>query len=156
MSDNPWKRHAFTPSVFYRDPKGMLDWLEAAFGFKRTMVITDDTDAVVHAEMAFGDGVIMIGGEWAAWAKSPVSADGVNTQNTHVHMDDGLDDHCHRARTAGATITMEPQEQFYGDRVYRAVDPEGHSWAFAQSTRRVGREDAEQASGLKIEGWADL
>jgi len=42
---------------------------------------------------------------------------------------------------------------FYGDRVYAARDLEGHVWSFGQSIRRGSREDAEQASGLRIDGW---
>lgn len=57
------------------------------------------------------------------------------------------------APAAGATILTEPEDQFYGDRTYRARDPEGHVWTFAQTVRRVSREEAEAASGLKIEGW---
>jgi hypothetical protein len=50
-------------------------------------------------------------------------------------------------------ILAEPSDQFYGDRTYRARDLEGHIWSFAQTVRQVSREQAEQASGLKIEGW---
>jgi uncharacterized glyoxalase superfamily protein PhnB len=59
-----------------------------------------------------------------------------------------------RARGAGATILAEPSDQFYGDRTYRAADLEGHVWSFGQTVRQVSREQAEVASGLKIEGWA--
>ena len=48
---------------------------------------------------------------------------------------------------------MEPADQFYGDRTYMARDPEGHAWSFAQTVRYVTREEAEKASGLKIDGW---
>ena len=34
------------------------------------------------------------------------------------------------ARAAGAKIIAEPETQFYGDRTYRAKDPEGHIWTF--------------------------
>jgi hypothetical protein len=44
-------------------------------------------------------------------------------------------------------------DQFYGDRTYRARDPEGHVWTFGQTVRHVSREEAEKESGLKIEGW---
>ena len=44
-------------------------------------------------------------------------------------------------------------DQFYGDRVYAARDPEGHVWSFGQTVRKVSREEAKQASGLKIDGW---
>lgn len=156
MSDDPWKRHAFTPSVIYQEPAAMLDWLEQAFGFRRAMVITDEAGAVAHAELSFGDGIVMVGGEWSASARSPRSVGGANTQTIHVHLKDDLEAHCARARAAGARIIMEPEEQFYSDRVYRALDPEGHAWVFAQTVRWVSREDAEKASGLKIDGWADI
>jgi uncharacterized glyoxalase superfamily protein PhnB len=71
----------------------------------------------------------------------------------HVHLADGIDAHCDRAKAAGASILQEPADQFYGDRSYRARDPEGHVWTFGQTVKRVSREEAEQASGLKIEGW---
>ena len=71
----------------------------------------------------------------------------------HVQLEKGIDAHCERARAAGAVIVREPADQFYGDRVYAARDPEGHVWSFAQTVRRVSREEAEKASGLKIEGW---
>jgi hypothetical protein len=50
-------------------------------------------------------------------------------------------------------ILQEPTDQFYGDRTYRARDPEGHVWSFGQTVRVVSREEAEKASGLKIVGW---
>lgn len=39
--DDPWKRPAFGSAVFYKDPKAASKWLERAFGFETTMVITD-------------------------------------------------------------------------------------------------------------------
>ena len=58
-----------------------------------------------------------------------------------------------RGLAAGATSVMEPSNQFYGDRTYAARDPEGHVWSFSETVRQVSREDAEEASGLKIDGW---
>jgi hypothetical protein len=48
---------------------------------------------------------------------------------------------------------MEPADQFYGARTYRAKDPEGHVWTFGQTIRDVSRDEAERVSGLKITGW---
>ena len=117
------------------------------------MVITDSSGAVGHAEMRFGDGTIYLGGEWAEFTASPAAIGGRNTQVVHVRVD-GLDAHCESARRAGAVIVMEPQDQFYGDRTYRARDLEGHSWTFAEPVRAVTREEAEKASGFTIKGWA--
>ena len=144
----------FTAAVTYRDPKAALDWLARAFGFEVTMAIDgpDEAPEMCHYEMAVdGRGRIMIGGEWADWSRSPASVGGVNTQTTHVDLDGDLDAHCERARAAGATIAAEPEDQFYGDRTYRAVDPEGHAWTFSAHVRDVSRAEAEAAIGQKIE-----
>ncbi len=65
-------------------------------------------------------------------------------------LEDGLDAHYEHARAAGAQITAEPEDQFYGARVYRALDPEGHVWNFSQEVRVVSGEEMEAATGLKI------
>jgi uncharacterized glyoxalase superfamily protein PhnB len=128
-----------------------LAWLEQAFGFERAMVIKDAEGGLAHSQMTFGNGYIMVGREWTDFTASPASLGGKNTQYLHVHLDDGIDAHCACAREAGAEILQEPEEQFYGDRTYRARDPEGHVWTFAQNIRPFSVEDSEKATGLKIE-----
>jgi uncharacterized glyoxalase superfamily protein PhnB len=151
--EDPFRRPSLGSGVFYRDPWAALDWLEKAFGFERSMVISDQDGRLAHAEMRFGDGYIMVGSEWAEFIASPASVGGKNTQSIHAQLQDGIDAHCERARAAGAAILQEPADQFYGDRTYRARDLEGHVWTFAQTVRYVSRQEAERASGLKIEGW---
>jgi uncharacterized glyoxalase superfamily protein PhnB len=150
---NPFGRPTFMSALFYKDPMAALAWLERAFGFERVMLITDKDGNLAHSEMRFGDGMIMIGSEWTDYVASPASTNGRNTQTLHVQMDDGIEAHCARAKAAGAVIIREPEDQFYGDRTYSARDPEGHVWVFGQNVKTVSREDAEKASGLKIEGW---
>ena len=82
-----------------------------------------------------------------------MSLGGRNTQTTHIHVETDIDAHCARARRAGAVIIADPETQFYGDRTYSCRDLEGHIWTIAQSVRPTTREEAEAASGLKIEGW---
>ena len=57
-----------------------------------------------------------------------------------MYVDD-VDAHYARAKRAGATILEEPTDQFYGDRRYRAADPEGHHWCFATHVRDVSAEE---------------
>ena len=152
--EDQFHRHAFSPAVFYRDPAAALDWLARAFGFERAMVITDDSGAIVHSEMRFRGGLIHVGTEWADFTASPRTTGGKCTQYLQILLETDLDAHCERARRAGAEILREPEDQFYGDRVYQARDPEGHVWSFCLPVRKVSREEAEATSGLKIEGWA--
>jgi uncharacterized glyoxalase superfamily protein PhnB len=146
-----------TPAVFYRDPLAAMRWLENAFGFETSMLVTDDQGQLGHAEMKAGEAAIGIGGEWAssellgpAAMKSPASLGGVGTQFIRVHLTADIDAHCEAARNAGAHITQEPADQFYGSRTYRALDPEGHVWNFDQPVAEVSIEQMETASGLTI------
>jgi len=148
---------AFIPVVFYRDPKAALHWLEQAFGFETSMLVTDDSGRVGHAEMSFGDGRFGVGEEWGAEGligpakmRSPASLDYVGTQFIRVTLESGIDAHCARAEAAGARITQRPADQFYGARVYRALDLEGHVWNFDQAIEDVSLADMEKASGLTI------
>lgn len=87
--------------------------------------------------MTYDGGVVMIGSEWADWTRSPTSLGGKNTQRVHVLIQRDIDDHCARAKRAGAKIVMEPADQFYGHRTYVATDLEGHYWSFAQPVRNI-------------------
>jgi uncharacterized glyoxalase superfamily protein PhnB len=142
-------RPAFISSIIYKDNRAALKWLQNAFGFEASEVLTAANGDIVHAEMSHGDGVIMIGSEFAEWTKSPASIGGKNTQRVHVRLSDGIDEHCAHARQAGAEIAMDPADQFYGDRAYMAVDPEGHHWSFSQPIKFVSKEEMEKASGFK-------
>jgi len=141
----------FTPALFYLDPFAALDFLERAFGFERVLVLTDEHGNLAHSQMNFRGAAVMIGSEWSDDHRSPASLGRKCTQTVHVALEDGIDAHCEQARAARAEILAEPDDQFYGDRTYRARDPEGHIWTFSQPVRRVGRAEAEKASGLTIE-----
>jgi uncharacterized glyoxalase superfamily protein PhnB len=149
----PQPRLRFTSALTYQDPRAALAWLERALGFEIAMLIEDEAGHVAHAEMRHGEALIMIGGEWTEDHRSPKSVGGKNTQTVHIEITTDVDEHCARARAAGAEILMEPQDQFYGARTYRCRDPEQHMWTVAQFIEEVSREQAAERSGLKITGW---
>ena len=142
------KRPTIASCPCYRDPKAALAWLETAFGFEPTMVILMPDGSLAHSEMRFGDGMIMVGNEWSDAHKSPASIGGKNTQSTHIQLDEDIDAHCERARKAGAIIEQEPDTQFYGDRTYRCIDPEGHIWTFGQTVEVMTPEQWDKVAGV--------
>lgn len=150
MASSPPRRPAFIPSLAYKDNRAALTWLETAFGFEPSEVLTDVEGNIAHAEMTHDDGVVMIGSEWADWTRSPASLGGKNTQRVHVRIESGIDEHCARARRAGAKIVKEPADEFYGDRTYIAADLEGHYWTFSQPVRNVTKEEMERTTGFKF------
>lgn len=147
-------RPTLSTSLSYRDPRAAIAFLEKAFGFELTLLVEDDAGQVAHSEMAFGSGVVMVGGEWSADHQSPASVGGKNTQSVHVQIDTDVDAHCARAKAAGAEVFAQPSDQFYGDRTYRCRDPEGHIWTVGQTTKVLSLEEMAAASGLKISGHA--
>jgi uncharacterized glyoxalase superfamily protein PhnB len=150
----------FTAALHYRDPKAAVAWLERAFGFETTMAIEapDGDPTMCHYELGLGGrgGRIMVGGEWTDHTRSPASVGGVNTQTTYAALAGDIDAHYERARAAGAVIVAEPQDEFYGDRTYRAADPEGHVWGFSTKVREVSKAEAEAAINAPIQAknWA--
>ena len=149
MSD-VYRPKGLSSAVTYQDPKAAYRWLETAFGFEPLFVILDGNGNLVHSEMSFGNSVVMIGSQWNDDHKSPRAIGGKNTQSVHVQLAQGedLDAHCARARGAGAIILQEPATQFYGDRTYRAKDPEGHIWTFGVTVQKLTPEQWDKASGL--------
>ncbi|SAK81130.1 glyoxalase/bleomycin resistance protein/dioxygenase [Caballeronia pedi] len=145
-----YRSKGLSSALSYQDPKAAFRWLEAAFGFEPMFVILDTDGNLAHSEMSYGESVVMIGSEWSDDHKSPRSVDGKNTQSVHVQLAEGedIDAHCAHARAAGASILAEPQTQFYGDRTYRAKDPEGHIWTFGVTVERMTPEQWDKASGL--------
>lgn len=153
MATDSINEPVFTSSVCYRDPKAALPWLEQAFGFETIMAIDGPPEApeMCHYEMSLeGRGRIMVGAEWSTLVRSPASLNGANTQSVHVNVAGDVNAHCERARANGATIEMEPADQFYGGRVYRAADLEGHIWVFSAHVRDVSLEEAQAALGSPI------
>ena len=45
----------------YRNAGAAIDWLCGAFGFERKMVVPADGGRAAHAELTFGNGMIMLG-----------------------------------------------------------------------------------------------
>jgi uncharacterized glyoxalase superfamily protein PhnB len=138
------EKRALSSAVVYRDPKAMLTFLDKAFGFEVTLLIEDADGKLAHSQMTYGDSTVMIGNEWTDEHKSPASIGGLMTQTVHIQLADRegtVDEHCDRARKAGAVILVEPETQFYGDRTYRCKDPEGHIWTVSQTVEAMTPEE---------------
>lgn len=140
---------AITPALVYLNPRAALDFLRDAFGFELDLLIEDENGNLAHSQMVYGDGKIMVGNEWSDDHRSPKSIGLKCTQSVHMHLQENIDAHCEKARKAGAQIIAESETQFYGDRTYRAKDPEGHIWTFSQTVEAMTPEEWDRNSGLK-------
>jgi uncharacterized glyoxalase superfamily protein PhnB len=135
-----WPR--ISSSLAYLDPVRAIDWLVTAFGFSVRIKVADGAGGIMHSELTFGEGVVMVAGERShgpTAARSPKSLNGAVTQSLFVYVDD-IEAHFQRATAAGAVVARELATTDYGaeywtDRGYAVLDPEGHTWHFAQRLR---------------------
>jgi len=121
------------PTLRYDDAATAIDWLCDAFGFERQLVVPGDDGAIVHAQLRFGNGMIMLGTAtddgFGRLQKTPAAVGGVGTQSPYVIVPDA-DAHFDRAKARGATIVEDICDEDYGGRGYSCLDPEGHLWNF--------------------------
>ena len=112
------------PVLRYRDPRAAIEWLERTLGFQRHAVHEGEDGAIVHAELRFGEQIVML-------------AAGEANTTVYVAVDD-VDALHDTAKAAGAEIVMPPTDQDYGSRDFSARDPEGNVWAFGTYRPELG------------------
>ena len=129
------------PMLSYEDCAAAADWLVRAFGFEEVERYGEPEVSHVTLRLDRG-GVVFIGKPGDLYVNPkrlreqcdaaarmydvPWVVDGV-----WVNVDD-LDAHLERARAAGVRVLSGPEDGPAG-RLYRAEDPEGHRWMFAQA-----------------------
>jgi uncharacterized glyoxalase superfamily protein PhnB len=117
----------------YRDVAAAIDWLGNAFGFEKHLVVSGDSGAVRYAELAFGNGMIMLGPVEDAgldkFMTQPADTGGAETQICYVFVADAVA-HCARAKAAGAEIVLDIEDADSNGRGYSCRDLEGHVWNF--------------------------
>jgi len=137
-----WPR--LSSSIYYDDPRAAIEWLCRAFGFELRLKVEGDDGVIQHSELCFGEALIMVSGTggkeaWQALYRSPQATGGWITQSSALFVDD-VAAHHQRALAAGAKVVREPitndyGEEYWTDRSYGALDPEGHLWWFMQRIR---------------------
>ena len=137
-----WPR--MSASVFYDDPHAAIDWLCKAFGFELRLKVEGDAGEIVHSELKLDEGLVMVSGtggegDWQQIYRSPKAIGGGVTQALCFFVDD-VDAHHGQAVAAGAKIaralaTSDYGDDYWSDRSYGAIDPEGHLWWFMQRMR---------------------
>lgn len=137
MSNRPYKPQGIPglfPYLTVRNAENAIDFYKEAFGFQLSSEpAKDDKGHIQHAEMKFGDDVIvMFAGEGAFGSprKAPISQGVSPSLVIYIYCED-VDALHKKAVEQGAKSTIEPNDGFWGDRFCCLVDPDGHEWMFA-------------------------
>ena len=87
-------------------------------------------DSMVHALLTIGNEMLMIEGEWPSLPSRAPKPDGSSPVVIFVYVED-VDRTIERAIANGATVIVQPENQFWGDRIAWIMDPAGHVWTIA-------------------------
>ena len=132
------------PYLTYADAPAAIDWLCRVFGFEVAELMPIPDGRIGHASLSMmGERVMLASVFEEAGNCSPQDLDALPGQIS-VYIDD-VEAHFRHARAEGATIVQEPEDQFWGARMYRCVDLEGHRWSFLQQMRTVSAEETAAA-----------
>jgi len=126
-------RATVIPCLRYRDAPAAIKWLCSTFGFEEQLVVPNPDGTIAHAQLRFGNGMIMLGSvvdsEYGRLIKQPDEIGGAETQSAYVIVADADAIH-QRAKAAGAKIVLDIKDEDYGGRGFTCRDLEGRLWTF--------------------------
>jgi PhnB protein len=127
------------------DASKAIDYYKQAFGAKERFRMDAPDGKIGHAELEIGDSVVMLSDPFPQSSVRPPKEVGGTSASVFMYADD-VDAVVKQAVDAGATVTMEVDDQFWGDRFGTITDPFGHVWSIATHVEDVSPEDmAERA-----------
>jgi PhnB protein len=137
--------HTAAPYLAVDDAAQAIEYYEKAFGAKERARMETPDGKIGHAELEIGDFLVMLSDPFpGTTTRSPKELGGTSV-GIFLYVED-VDAFVKRAADAGATITMEVADQFWGDRFGSVQDPFGHSWSIATHVEDVSPEEmAERA-----------
>jgi len=137
--------HAVTPYLALDDAAEAIEFYKKVFGAKERARMEAPGGKIGHAELEIGDSVVMLADAFPQSTTRPPSELGGTSAGVFLYVEDA-DAVVKQAADAGATITQEVADQFWGDRFGSVKDPFGHSWAIATHVEDVSPDEmAERA-----------
>jgi PhnB protein len=133
------------PYLAVDDAEAAIEYYKKAFGAKERVRMPMPDGKIGHAELEIGQSIIMLSDPFPqASTRSPKELGG--TSSSIFLFAEDVDAVVKRAVDAGATVTMEVGDQFWGDRMGSITDPFGHSWSIATHVEDVSPEEMEKRS----------
>ena len=139
----PNQIHEVFPYLRTRDGNAAIEFYKRAFGAEEQFRLAEPSGRIGHAELKFGSATVMVSDEYPEYGIHGPQASVPTGSAIHLHVDD-VDSLMTRAVEAGATVVMEPKDQFYGERTARLRDPFGHEWLLGHQIEEVPREEMQR------------
>src|SRR5213593_4049721 len=137
--------HTVTPYLAVDDAARAIDFYKRAFGAKERVRMEAPGGTIGHAELEIGDSLVMLSDPFPQASTRPPKELGGTSASVFMYVED-VDAVVKQAVDAGATVTMEVADQFWGDRFGTVSDPFGHVWSIATHVEDVPPEQVAERS----------
>jgi uncharacterized glyoxalase superfamily protein PhnB len=120
------------PGMRYRDCLAAIEWLCTALGFEKHAIYMGESNSVIHAQLIFGNGMIMLGSasnqsDYSQYAAMPDELGGREIRSVSLMVND-CDAAYAQAKAAGAEMVFDLEDKGYGGKAFTCRDPEGYLW----------------------------
>jgi PhnB protein len=133
--------HSVTPIFVFKDSRKAIDFYKRAFGAMEHYAMPGpDGKGVMHAEIQIGNSILMMSDENPQQPSKSSETMGGTPVNMYLYVEN-VDAAFGRAVEAGATVQMQVQDMFWGDRVGSVKDPFGYSWMIATHVKDLSKEE---------------
>ena len=140
-----------TPYLAVEDAARAIEFYTEAFGARESVRMDAPGGKIGHAELVIGDSRIMLSDPFPQASTTPPSQLGGTSASVFMYVED-VDAVVKRAVDAGATVTMEVADQFWGDRFGTITDPFGHVWSIATHVEDVPPEEMAERAKTAMAG----
>jgi PhnB protein len=139
-----------SPYLYVDDAQAAIDFYGEVFGTKERMRMPAPGGKIGHAELQFGDSILMLADQFPEMgARSPRTVGG-SPVTLSVYVED-VDDVYQRAMRGGATEIRGVRDEFYGDRTGQFEDPFGHRWSIATHVEDVPPDEMEKRAARMMQ-----
>ena len=132
-----------SPYLAVDDAAEAIAYSKKAFGAQETVRMDAPDGKIGHAELKIGDSHVMLSDPFPQASTTPPKELGGTSASIFMYVED-VDAVVQKAVDAGATVTMEVEDQFWGDRFGSITDPFGHIWSIATHVEDLTPEEIEE------------
>jgi PhnB protein len=132
-----------SPYLAVDDAAEAIAYYKKAFGAEETVRMDAPDGKIGHVELKIGDSHVMMSDPFPQASTTPPKELGGTSASIFMYVED-VDAVVQKAVDAGATVTMEVEDQFWGDRFGSITDPFGHIWSIATHVEDLTPEEIEE------------
>lgn len=137
--------NTLTPYLAVEDAERAIEFYKDAFGADEILRMPGPDGKIAHAELQFGDSKLMLSDPFPQSNVRPPSERGGPTASIFMYCED-VDAMFEQGKRAGATVVMELENMFWGDRFGTLVDPFGQVWSLSQHVEDLSPEQIAERS----------